>query len=465
MRGKLPRRAMRLHVPETRRDEQKLWLILFQIKAARARLNFLVWQHWLFTTLALGIGAAALVYLAAESLAPLKFLAAAGILVMFAFAAMVRTARGAWRAHANMTRAARIADQRAGLKGRLTTVLMLTDAPRPSVLWPYLVEDTYGLREEYAPSRIEPRLISRAVFALLAAILLAMGAIPFSAIARRSGAGATSAMEPPDQISADIDNLEIRPADPALQPNAQIYADPETIRRLAEKLSAANNPERNDGHGIGKALDQARDFADALQNRLIGRNNAIPPPLQLRLTAKNHDANDLLNNQSRDQQGGASGKNGGAASNAPGGAHTSPQAPGTQPNQPPMTSLPPQQADELAGNNPASPGANPAPPPPTNAPGALSGGSNDVGGGANHGLGSDPEHLFGEASNQPLGSDSFKIAIEAEPSTEASAPGSPGYLPPDVRVPLNPRQLPDEPLARAAVPVGDQLTIKRVFER
>ncbi|MBF6560725.1 MAG: hypothetical protein IVW56_10565 [Candidatus Binataceae bacterium] len=453
-------------MPETRRDEQKLWLILFQIKAARARLNFLVLQHWLFATLAIALGATALICLAAELLGPLMFLGSAVIVALFALAALIRIARSDLRSGASMAKAARIADERAGLKGRLTTVLMLADAPKPSVLWPYLVEDTYGLREEYAPARIEPRIVSRAVFGLLAALLLFAAAMPFSAIARGGRRRLpASAMGPPGRVSADIDSLEIRPADPALQPNAEIYADPATLRRLEDKLSAAGNPNRGSGQGLGKLINRAREFADAVQNKLTGRNDVNRPPINLRLTARNQDTTVRDHDRPRRPSSSASGKGGGMAGSLPGSEHASTQGPGSSPGQPPITSLPADQADQLAGNNPA--GANPAvsPTPPGRAPNPLVGGGQEAGGGANRGSGSDPEHLFGEASNQPVGSDSFKIAIEAEPSTEASAPGSPGYLPPDVRVPLNQDQYPDEPLARAAVPAGDQLTIKRVFER
>jgi hypothetical protein len=73
--------------------------------------------------------------------------------------------------------------------------------------------------------------------------------------------------------------------------------------------------------------------------------------------------------------------------------------------------------------------------------------------------------LFGQAADGPVGSDSFKITIEAAPSDETSSPGSPAYMPPRIRVPLNSSQRPDEPLARTTVPAGDQMTIKRVFER
>ena len=79
--------------------------------------------------------------------------------------------------------------------------------------------------------------------------------------------------------------------------------------------------------------------------------------------------------------------------------------------------------------------------------------------------GGDPQSLFGLAAEQPLGTDNFRIAIAAEPSDESSGPGSPGYVPPKVHVPLNSSQYPDEPLARATVPVDDQMTIKRVFQR
>jgi hypothetical protein len=87
------------------------------------------------------------------------------------------------------------------------------------------------------------------------------------------------------------------------------------------------------------------------------------------------------------------------------------------------------------------------------------------GGGSSHGAGSDPEHLFGPLAAQPLGSDSFKITIDAQPSDESSSPGAPAYIPPKIRVPLNSQQRDDEPIARAAVPAADQMTIKRVFER
>ena len=148
----------------------------------------------------------------------------------------------------------------------------------------------------------------------------------------------------------------------------------------------------------------------------------------------------------------------------PGGAGSS--QPGDAQGQPPMTSLQPQQADQLASKD-AQRTARPRVPimAPTAPMLPLTPMMSTADGGSAHGAGSDPTTLFGPASAQPLGSDSFKIAIEAEPTDESSSRGSPTYVPPRVRVPLNSVQYPDEPLARAAVPADDQNTIKRVFER
>ncbi len=451
----------------TRRDEQKLWLILFQIRGIRSRLNLLTGQQWLFTTLAVIIGGGALVLLAAARLGPLSFLGATLVILIVAAGGLIGAARRGWAGRIDPMRAAGLADDRAGLKGRLTTVLALAETVHRGQLWPFLVEDTYALRDNYEPRRIEPRLVSRSLFALLAALLLAALATPDlnrGGASRRRAAGPGAGGE----ITADIDHLEIQPADPALEPNAQIYADPETLRRLQEKLSAGGSG--NKSHGLGGLMNRARQFADAFQHKLTGRNSAAGAPTRLRLTERNpaaHGAdgprkggNQAQNLAKNSAGAGSNGMSNGAAPNA-NHAH--------RPGAPPVASIPGAQADQMANGNPdgaaaAAPESNPngansnANPPEQDA-------SNDAGGGANHGVGADPGHLFGPAAPQPFGSDSFKIAIEAEPSDEASAPGSPTYMPPRVRVPLNPNQLPDEPIARAAVPADDQMTIKRVFDR
>lgn len=449
-------------MPESRRHEQKLWLILFQIKGVRSRLNFLATQRWLFASLALLIGAIAVAFFAAASFAPLTFLIVATLALLIAIVGIVRETTLVRARRASPARAATIADDRAQMQGRLATVLAWAEAPQRTTLWPYLVEDTYGRREKYEPSRVEPRWLSRAIWPLLAALALIALAFPAAHLGqglRRSRSSFGGG--PPGQASADINDLDIRPADPALQPNAQIYADPATLKKLADKLAAAENEERHRS-GLAKMLDRARQFADTFQDKLNGldRNRN---PLRMRLTDSKPGQSKGARNQSTNP--GPNGNpNGGSglANNSPSGGHGTAEA-GSGQGPPPMTTLPGQEADQLAKNG-GSPtaesgqGAHGANPPdnPNDA---------NVDGGSGHGSGSDPASLFGPASAQPLGSDSFKIAIEAEPSDEASSHGSPTYVPPRIRVPLNSQQYPDQPLARAAVPAADETTIKRVFER
>ncbi len=450
---------------ETRRDEQKLWLILFQIKGVRSRLNFLALQRWLFAGLAILIGAVGLTFFAAASFGPLTFLGIAIILLMAAIVGIVRETMVVRARRTNSAQAAAIADARSQMKGRLTTVLALAPTPKRSPLWAYLVEDTYGRREEFEPSRIAPRWLSRALYPLLASILLAALALP---AARLSRAPRRSPAPPgaggPNQITADLRNLDIRPADPALRPNAEIYADPETLRKLADKLAAAENSDRN-RRGLSKLVDKARSFADAFQDKLNGLDRARSNPTRMRLTDRNPGPSSKPKDDGKPGISGNANGGSGLANNSQHGAAGPSQPGAAQSSPPPITSLPPQQADELASKNSSTtpaPGSDQAPggtESPANA------GDPNSGGGLNHGSGSDPASLYGPASAQPLGSDSFKIAIEAEPSDESSSPGSPTYVPPRIRAPLNSNQYPDQPLARAAVPAADQNTIKRVFAR
>lgn len=451
-------------MPESRRDEQKLWLILFQIKGVRARLNFLAMQRWVFATLALLIAAIAIALFAAGSFTPLTFLAVAAIALLGAIAGIFRETALVRARRASPARAATIADDRAQMQGRLATVLAWAEAPKQTALWPYLVEDTYGRRENYEPSRVEPRWLSRAIWPLLASLALIALAFP----AAHLGQGLRRAPSSlgggrPGQTTADINDLDIRPADPALRPNAQIYADPATLKKLADKLAAAENDERHRSK-LAKMLDKARQFADTFQDKLNGldRNRN---PVRMRLTdSKPGRSSGDTNHGTNPGQGNPNGnpKGGGLADNSRPGGHGA-GVPGAGQGPPPITSIPEQQADELAKNGASPPAESGQGGIGANSPGNPNDANAD--GGAGHSSGSDPASLFGAASAQPLGSDSFKIAIEAEPSDEASSHGSPTYVPPRIRVPLNSQQYPDQPLARANVPADDENTIKRVFER
>ncbi len=453
---------------ETRRDAQKLWLILFQIKGARSRINFLALQRWIFAALAIVIGAIGLTFFAAASFGPLTFLGVAIFLLIAAIAGLVRETIVVRKTRANPMQAAEIADARSQMKGRLATVLALAENPKRSPLWAYLVEDTYDRREEFEPARVSPRWLSRAIYLLLAAILLAGLALPAAHLGHSLQRSlATYRGRGPNQVTADINNLEIHAADPALKANAEIYADPETLKKLADKLAAAQNSERHQDR-LSKMVDRARKLADAFQHKLNGLDQSTSNKIRMRLTDRNPGAPGKPNKPANHAGKPATGESGAAGSGLADNSRREAAGrsrPGAAGGAPPMTSIPPDQADQLASKNPSAP-------PGTGASQGPGGGDNPAdasdpnsGGGSSHGAGGDPATLLGPASAQPLGSESFKIAIDAEPSDESSTPGSPTYVPPRIRVPLNSKQYPDQPLARTAVPAADQNTIKRVFDR
>ena len=431
------------------RDEQKLWLILFQLKAIRARINSLATQYFAFSALAIIIIGAAMVLAAALALRPLSFLFIAIVIAIAAFFSVIRVTRRALRSSASPIKAASLADDRAGLKGRLMTIALMSDSGRTSELWRYLVEDTYGHRDEFEPAKIEPRWFSRSIVALLTACMIALFLLRIARLG--IGSHQLGMRGLPNQVTADLGNLDIRPADPALEPNAEIYADAATMQKLADKLASAQGNGFDKG-GLSRWLNKARNLAGALQNEITGEQHR--PPVELKLTDRDADASqEPRSHHAATPPGGNDGAN-------HAGAGKSGSSPASGPT-------PGQTSGQLARNGPGFPGQ----------PGSASGqanpsdvgspvsGGTDSGGGESHGSGSDPEHLFGPPSSQPLGSDNFKITIDAQPSDESSTPGAPAYIPPKIRAPLNDRQYDDEPIARAAVPAADQMTIKRVFER
>jgi hypothetical protein len=445
-------------VAENQREDQKLWLILFQIKAIRTRLNLLAAQEWVCRTLTILIGGGALIFLSALAFRPLSFLAAAAVLLVFALSALAHVARTAARGVANPGRAALIADDRAALKGRLATVIALAPAPQRSSLWPYLIADTYELRDKFEPAKVEPRWFSRSVVAL-AAVCLLVGALPMALRFHARKPVATSEAVPVD-LTADLGNLEIRPADPSTPANTRVYADQATMRQLAEKIARAENQQKNQNLS-SHWLNKARRLAENLQDQVTGRKPLPLPLLNLRLRSENpsrEPPSSVPGSSAKNRDSGASMPSSGTGNGRSGNFQ----------EQKPPASLSPNEADRLARSENGLP-----PLPNRDAPSssaqdefAPTTGSGAIGeAGSRHSGGADPEHLFGSPMAQELGADNFKITVDARPVDEASSAGAPAYLPPKVRVPLNSQQFPDEPLARAAVPFEDSLTIKRVFER
>ncbi|HZO80268.1 MAG TPA: hypothetical protein VFB33_01115 [Candidatus Binataceae bacterium] len=454
---------------EEPQGEEKFRLILGQIASIRLRLNALALQHGLFGALTFVLCAAALAVAAAFLVGALTFLTLALIAAVAAVIGVANSVRAAWRMHASEERAARIADERAALKGRLTTMVGAARGGQRSALWPYLVEDTLALREEFAPSRVQPRPISRWLYSALASAALAALVFHFALGARKARLSANQKAVP-GEAAIDLGDLDIRPADPSAAQSAQIDADPATLKKLADKLAKAQSSAQHNGPA-SRLMADARDVASALQNKLTGGKPPVRSPARLKITDKR--GNDAAapagspgeqtaeRRQKQSQQGQENGSGQGAGdSQSAGPSQPSNGAP--NPGMPDLSGL-----AALKGLNGDEPGANDAPSAqhPSQDQTRLADAGPNGGGGANHGSGTDPDHLFGDADKPPLGNDTFKIPIEAQPSDEGFSDSAPAYVPARVKSKLNASQYPDEPFERASVPVADRVTIKRVFER
>jgi hypothetical protein len=271
---------------DRRADEklgEKLGLILGRVGSVRWRLNSLAAQHATLYTLAIVIAASAAIYAAAYLISPLAFLIFTPLISILAAIGTVSAIRAGWRMRASAVRAAAIADDRAELKGRLSTIVALAHQPNHGTLWSYLVEDTLGYRDEFAPARIERRRISRAIYPFAAAIVLALLALPISRLRHKP-------LIAPDSVSdltVDLDDLHLRPAEPGDESGMQVNAEPETMRRLQEKFSRENpNGADATGNSLNQLVNRARDMAGHFQSKLTGQQ----PPSKQRLNLRLADA-------------------------------------------------------------------------------------------------------------------------------------------------------------------------------
>jgi hypothetical protein len=446
----------------SRRTDEKLGLILRQVTGLRARVNSLALQHGLFWSLAVTIGAGALIYLSAYLLSPLVFLAAAAIGAVAIAAGLWRSLWNAWRMRASLVRAAELADERAELRGRLVTIVQTPLGARRGPLWPYLVEDTLGHRDDFVPARIERRRVSRAILPLVGSLALAALAIPLT---RMVHPPKLASSQPPGDITLDLNDLEIRPAEPGDDSGLAVQADPATMSRLADKLARegiARGPGA-DG-GANNLLNRARRFAGHVQSRLRG-DGAPKQRLTLRLA-------DAGAQQSHPRDDSPAWKNGRPGEKT--GQFKQDMVPGRDRSLPPFdphSQSPAAQATpgesseggmNLAGEQDSSSG-----PDSTESHRATDQARADQGtnGGLMHGIGSEPDTLFGAQVNSKLGDEGFEIAIQARPMEHGATGSGHAYLPPKVRTPLAANQAPDQPVTRAEVPPDDRSTIKRVFER
>jgi hypothetical protein len=427
--------------------EQKLWLILFQLRTIRARINSLAAQYFAFSSLAILILAAAVILAAASLTGPLAFLSTGIAVVLAALVSVIRVTRIALGSSVNPVKAASLADERSVLKGRLTTVLWLEAGRRDSEFARFLIEDTYDRRKEFEPAKIEPHWLSKSIIALAGACFVALLLLRVT----RWAAELHVNRMPPSRVIAELGNLDIRPADPALEPNAEIYADETTMRKLADKLASAGSDQTGNG-SLSQWLNKAQRFASDLQNKLTGQQRWLS--LELKLSD-----DDVMSSRAPSSPTTTIPDRGQSSGNSNGAAKPGADA-GTVPTPSPGAGQLAQGGAGFAGM-PSSQSGQPN-------PGDLSSpqsSGTEAGDGVSHGSGTDPEHLFGPPTSQPMGTDTFKITIDAQPSDESSTPGAPAYVPPKVSAPLNQRQSADEPIARASIPPADEMAIKHVFER
>ncbi len=305
--------------------------------------------------------------------------------------------------------------------------------------------------------------MSRAIYPLAGAIVLAALAIPISKIKHPPRIAGGSGQ---DELTVDLDDLHLRAADPGDESGMQVTADAATMRRLEDKLAreGAANGEAG-GNSLNQLVNRARDLAGRLQNKLTGQQAASKQRLNLRLAdaggdqAQNeiHRAPETQKNRHGDVAG---------------------QFKQDQPKSNREIDLP-RQDDSRQPDSKSSPGgygesgaqASSGEDNPGNHDnratdrGIQHSGDNGGNGGATHGIGADPDSLFGAPAASKLGTEGFEIAIEARPVDQGAKGAGHAYVPPKVRAPLSLKQEPDEPVARAAVPAEDRTAIKRVFER
>src|SRR6266478_4530270 len=110
---------------QDQRADEKLGKILGRVGSVRMRLNSLALQHAVFYTLAIAIACAAVIFAGAYLLSPLAFLVGGSALVLIAISGIVSAVSAGWRMRSSAENAAAIADDRAELKGRLSTIVAL----------------------------------------------------------------------------------------------------------------------------------------------------------------------------------------------------------------------------------------------------------------------------------------------------------------------------------------------------
>jgi hypothetical protein len=444
---------------QDKRADEKLGQIIARVGSVRTRLNSLAVQHALFYSLAIIVAAGAAIFAGAFLVSPLTFLIGALALLILAISGIISAIGAGWRMRASAIRAAAIADDRAELKGRLSTIVALASEQKRGPLWSYLVEDTLEHQEQFAAACIERQRVSRGIYPFLGALVLAALALPVSRLRHPQQIAVANG---PDDLTVDLDDLHLRPAEPGDESGMPVTADAATMHRLEERMARENAAGDVSGNSLNSLVNRARDMAGNLQSKLTGQQTASNQRLNLRLSDAGNDQGQNEIRRAPD----APRRHGEVAG----------QFKQDQPRSNGALNLPRQDDSRQSvqtpsgGNGEASVESN-AGKENSNKDDSASdrsveeSGENSSNGGEAHGIGADPDSLFGAPVASKLGNEGFEIAIEARPIDHGAKGAGHAYVPPKVRTPLSQNQEPDEPVARAAVPADDRATIKRVFER
>jgi hypothetical protein len=255
-----------------------------RLRSLRRRLNGFTLLHAVFLAGSSVALAGALLIAVALRGSPADFRAAAAgctvMLVMVGLGLFVHTRRRLVDAHA----VARIADRRADLTDRLTTLVDLGKRLRQSPLAPLLVKQILGLAAQWSPARIQPRSVPRSVFVLLASLAV-LAAVPF--VSRHLPPPAVSAATPqPPEPPGTAAEPEPRPGQKAAA--AQPLMAGETTLPASELDWNDGMEEAGESNAEG-SLEASQELAglaalpQQLQDRIRQAFGAEPlgPPRQL----------------------------------------------------------------------------------------------------------------------------------------------------------------------------------------
>ncbi len=444
-----------------------LALSVRQLVRVKRRINLLTAQQLAFSSLGLLIGAGGLLVIAAFLLSASHFLALGVLLAVLLLTCLPLFAIRAWRRFAGLERTAAIVDQKAELNGRLGTILALAEKEGDKPLWPFLVEDTVGRLDDFQPNRIEKHRISRSIYGLVAACLIASLAGLMTYSARRNQEALRKFLK---NFTLQLDPSEIAPSDNPSDGGAPVDADPETLRSLAERVEAANQNSRGGNRSaMNQLAHKAKDLASNLQDRLTGRQSRdTPEKVKIRLAEamgdrppENKDSGDSNPNPPPEKDRHSSSNGGAGNPDRKPNPDDQQQADNSTDAGPADQNSPPNSPSAKAFNpgGPEGPGAGDEP-----VAGQHNGSSPEASGSAAGG-GSDPDNLMGPPDAPSHKNENFEIMIDARLSDRSPISSAQPYVPPKVKTALSPYQHPDEPLDRGTVPAGDRETIRRVFER